>query len=82
MYPTTEMLIHLSATLLLLNLIGSAIGFFVGNIKPDQKTVVQYISLFMIPPVILAGFIANTGKPKTIPKDYFILLPQIPIPTH
>ena len=81
MNPKKETVFHLTAALMLVNLMGSAIGFFVGNIKPDQKTVATYVSLFMFPPVILAGFIANTGKSKNqnLPKKliFFRFFPSL-----
>lgn len=50
-----------SLVVLLISLLGSSIGMFVGNISNDHKTTVQFMPIFFVPFIILAGFIANTA---------------------
>lgn len=61
MYESEELFWNYILIVTLVALMGNAIGMFIGNISSDHKTTVQFMPLFFVPFLILAGFIVNTG---------------------
>lgn len=61
MNSSMHMFWNFFAVVILTSLLGNAIGMFIGNISSDHKTTVQFMPLFFVPYLILAGFLVNTG---------------------
>jgi ABC-type multidrug transport system permease subunit len=58
------MFLRFGAVVLLTSVLGASIGMFVGNLSNDHKKTTQFMPIFFVPFIILAGFIAST---KTLP---------------
>jgi hypothetical protein len=58
-----DMLMKLLVYIIGLSLIGNSLGLMLGNmVVGGAKSITQFIPIFFVPFVLLAGFIINTGR--------------------